>query len=173
MENDTAILARIYGQTVNQLDAFSKRVQEGRDVEAASDFARWLSFSGILMLLERYPNQVQSNHPLKVDGSFLRWKCEQLVEACNERFRTNSLNPAFAKKEFESMHEKIDRVAGYLSKLTAARTINVEPMPEPQTETGALTSERVLHLPAGDEQMVQVESAQPPTFKVIQGGLSE
>jgi len=173
VENDTAILARIYGQTVNQLDSFSKRAQEGRDVEAASDFARWLSFSGILMLLERYPNQVQSHHPLKVDGSFLRWKCEQLIEACNERFRTNSLNPAFAKKEFESMHEKIDRMAGYLSKLTAASTINVEPIPEHQTGTSAPKNEDVIQIPTGDEQAAQVESAQSPTFKVIQGGLSE
>jgi hypothetical protein len=173
VENDMAVLARIYGQTVNQLDTFSKRVQEGRDVESASDFARWLSFSGILLLLERYPNQVQSHHPLKVDGSFLRWKCEQLIEACNERFRTNSLNPAFEKKEFESMHEKIDRVAGYLSKLTAARTINVEPIPEPQPETSEPINDDVTHLRAGDGDAVQAESAQPPTFKVIQGGLSE
>ncbi len=53
------------------LDSFSRRVQEGRDVESASDFARWLSFSGILMLLERYPNQVASHDILKVDGLFL------------------------------------------------------------------------------------------------------
>jgi hypothetical protein len=173
VENETATLARIYGQTVNQLDAFSKRVQEGRDVEAASDFARWLSFSGIPTLLERYPNQVQSHDPLKVDGSFLRWKCEQLIEACNERFRTNSLNPAFAKKEFESMHEKIDRMAGYLSKLTAARVINVEPVLEPQPETTAATSESVIHLPAGEAIPAEAKSPQPDTFKVIQGGLSE
>jgi hypothetical protein len=173
VENDTAILARIYDQHVKQLDLFSKRVQEGRDVEAASEFARFLAFSGICLLLERYPNQVQSNHPLKVDGSFLRWKCEQLIEACNERFRTNSLNPAFAKKEFESMHEKIDRMAGYLSKLTAARTINVEPMPEPQTETGAPSSERVIHQAAEDTNPVEAESQQPFSLKVIQGGLGE
>jgi hypothetical protein len=173
VENDTAILARIYGQTVNQLDSFSKRVQEGRDVEAASDFARWLSFSGICLLLERYPNQVQSHHPLKVDGSFLRWKCQQLTEACNERFRTNSLNPAFAKKEFESMHEKIDRMAGYLSKLTAARTINVEPAPEPQPETSEPINEGVIHLPASEADPADVESPQPDAFTVIQGGLSE
>ena len=124
------------------------------------------------MLLERCPNQVQSHHPLKVDGSFLRWKCEQLIEACNERFRTNSLNPAFAKKEFESMHEKIDRMAGYLSKLTAARTINVELAPEHLPEPSASRSEPVIQIPVGDEIQAQTESAQPEAFKVIQGGLS-
>jgi hypothetical protein len=129
VEDDLAILARIYSQTVNQLDSFLRRVQEGRDVEAASDFARWLAFSGICMLLQRYPNQVASHDILKVDGSFLRWKCEQLIEACNERFRTNSLNPSFQKKEFESMHEKIDRMAGYLSRLSVAPAVSVAPMP--------------------------------------------
>jgi hypothetical protein len=173
MNPDLVILARIYGQTVNQLDSFSKRVQEGRDVEAASDFARWLSFSGICLLLERYPNQVQSLDPLKVDGSFLRWKCEQLIEACNERFRTNSLNPVFAKKEFESMHEKIDRIAGYLSKLTAARTINVETVPEHQAQSDAAINETVIQLPASEANPAEAESPQPDTFKVIHGGASE
>jgi hypothetical protein len=129
MHTDTPILARIYSEAVNQLDSFSRRVQEGRDVEHASSFARWLSFSGIIMLLERYPNQVASHDPLKVDGSFLRWKCEQLIEACNLRFRTNNLNPSFEKKEFESMHEKIDRMAGYLSRLSVAPAVVVSPLP--------------------------------------------
>ena len=150
MEENSAILARIYGQTVNQIDAFSKRVQEGRDVEAASDFARWLSFSGICLLLERYPNEGQSHNPLKVDGRLLRWKCDQLIEACNLRFRTNNLNPSFEKKEFESLHEKVDRMAGYLSKLTAARTINVEPALSPLPDAGEPISERVIHLSASD-----------------------
>jgi hypothetical protein len=44
------------------------------------------------------------------------------------------LNPAFEKKEFESMHEKIDRMAGYLSRLTAAGVIHAEPLPEHQPD---------------------------------------
>lgn len=173
MISEPVILSRIYSETVRQLDLLAQRVREGRDIEAASNFARWLSFSGICLLLERYPNQVQSHHPLKVDGSFLRWKCEQLIQACNERFRTNSLNPSFEKNEFESMHEKIDRMAGYLSKLTAARVINVEPMPEHHPESTASMSEPVIQFSAGNEQSAQAESGQPPMLEVIQGGLSE
>jgi hypothetical protein len=134
IESDLAILARIYSETHAKLESFAKRVAEGRDVESASDFARWLQFSGILMLLERYPNRVMSHDMLKVDGAFLRWKCDQLLDACNERLRTGNLNPSFEKKEFESMHEKIDRMAGYLSRLTASGDIRAEPMPEPQPD---------------------------------------
>jgi hypothetical protein len=59
------------------------------------------------------------------------------------------------------MHEKIDRMAGYLSKLTAARTIQVEPSPEHQVESGAAINEGVIQASTGEEQ------ATPQTFKVI------
>jgi hypothetical protein len=87
---------------------------------------------------------VQSGNPLKVDGKFLRWKAEQLVSACSERYRTGNVKPSIERTEFESMHEKIDRMAGYLSRLTAAGTITAEPLPESQ-----------------------------PDFQVVQGGLPE
>jgi hypothetical protein len=144
VENDTAYLARIYSETLAKLESFSRRVAEGRDINAASEFARWLPFSGILSLLDRYPNQVASHNPLKVDGRFLRWKAEQLTEACNDRYRTNNQNPAIERTEFEAMREKIDRMAGYLSRLTAAGAIRGERIPEPQ-----------------------------PNLKVVQGGLPE
>jgi len=135
MITETTILHRIYSETVNQLDSFSRRVQEGRDLEAASNFARWLSFSGIIMLLEAFPSPL----PLKVDGRFLRWKCDELIEACNLRFRTNNLNPSFESKEFESMHEKIDRMAGYLSRLSVAPAVTVNPLPREAVELNIIS----------------------------------
>lgn len=168
MESDTAILARIYSETVNKLDSFSRRVQEGRDVNAASEFARWLLFSGILPLLEQYPNQVQSQNPLKVDGAFLRWKAGQLVEACSDRYRTNNQNPSIEKTEFESIHEKIDRMAGYLSRLTAVATVAVEPMSEPVAEK----SEPRINFTSSDIPN-GTELAQPDRFQPIQRGLNE
>jgi hypothetical protein len=127
MHSDTAILARIQSETSHRLDVLARRVAEGRDVMAASEFCRWLSFSGILRLLERYPNQVSSHNPLKVDGAFLRWKCEDLQATVNERLRTGNENPSFEKNEFQSMHEKIDRMAGYLSRLSVAPAVSVAP----------------------------------------------
>ena len=173
MISEPVILSRIYSETVNQLDSLAQRVCEGRDIEAASNFARWLSFSGIIKLLEDYPPGMESFGPKTVDGALLRWKCDQLIQACSERFRTNSLDPAFEKKKFESLHEKIDSIAGYLSKLTAARTINVEPASQHHLQTSEPINEPVIHLPAGDADAVQIESTQPETFTVIQGGLAK
>jgi hypothetical protein len=135
MQSTEVIYARIYRETVNQLDSFSRRVQEGRDLEAASNFARWLSFSGILMLLEAFPEP----EPFKVDGRFLRWKCEQLIEAVNLRYRTNNSNPSFEAKDFESMHEKIDRMAGYLSRLSVAPAVTVNPLPQSAVELNIIS----------------------------------
>ena len=96
----TAGLHRIYRETMNRLDVLSRRVAEGRDVMAASEFARWLSFSGIIRLCE----ENACGGDLKVDGALLRWTCEQLIQQCNER---------------------IDLMAGYMSKLSVAPSVSV------------------------------------------------
>ena len=107
MQTDTAILARIQSETSHRLDVLARCVAEGRDVMAASEFCRWLSFSGILILLERYPNQVPSHNPLKVDGAFLRWKCEDLQSAVNERLRTGNEIHCLKKASFSPCTKKL------------------------------------------------------------------
>lgn len=108
-------LHRIYSETSNRIDALSRRVQEGRDVMAASEFCRWLLFSGIFKLLE----ENASPAPLKVDGVHLRWKCEQLLDLCNGRLRSNSSEPCLTAGYLQSLHDKVDLMAGYLSRLSA------------------------------------------------------
>jgi hypothetical protein len=123
MAIETANLHWIYRETMNRLKSYAGRVSEGRDVVAASEFARWLSFSGLIKLFDANPQ----SEPLKVDGPFMRWSVEQLIQQCNERFRTNSADPNFKAAEFQSLHEKIDKVAGYLSRLNVAPAVAVTP----------------------------------------------
>jgi hypothetical protein len=127
MHNDIINLATIYRETTNRLEVFTRRVQEGKDVMPASEFCRWLEFSGILPLMLTHTNQEQG--PFKIDGSLLRWRCDQLLDNCNERLRTGNENPTFEKLEFQSIHEKIDRMAGYLSRLSVAPAVSVAPIP--------------------------------------------
>lgn len=117
MESQSVNLHRIWLETSGRLDVLSKRVQEGRDVMAASEFARWLFFSGILKLLEAN----SQDGPLKIDGAFLRWKCEELIQQCNDRFRKNSAEPSFTEATFQSIHEKLDKIAGHVSGLSVGR----------------------------------------------------
>lgn len=118
-------LARCYRETMNKLSSYSKCVSEGRDLVAASEFARWLNFSGFLELFKVNPQA----EPFKVDGGFMQWTVDQLLEQCNERFRTGNADPNFKASEWQSMHEKIDKMAGYLSRLSVASAVSVNPLP--------------------------------------------
>ena len=103
MQTTEANLYWLWRETMNKLSSFKSRVSEGRDVTAASEFARWLQFSGIIKLLEANPQPA----PLTVDGPLLRWTTDELINQCNERFRTNNLDPSFKATEFQTMHQKI------------------------------------------------------------------
>ncbi len=83
MDASSATFHWIYRECIARVDVYSKRVAENRDVQAASEYARWLHFSGIIGLLK----ENASPEPLKVDGSFLQWKVEQLIDQCNVSVR--------------------------------------------------------------------------------------
>lgn len=142
MNADNVSLHIIYKETMNRLASLSRRVSEARDVAEASDFARWLYFSGIINLLEANPYP----EPLKVDGAFMRWTVDQLVEQCNERFRTNNSDPTFKAAEFQSLHEKIDTMAGYLSRLASAAQFQRLTTPDSLAESSEPINETVIHL---------------------------
>ena len=112
---------RIWNETNNRLDSLSARVRENRDVMAALDFARWLFWSGILELLEA--NACEGFH--KVDGANLRWKCQELTRACQERFSRNDSKPHLEALQLQSIHEKLNLMAGFLSKLAMPAQVSV------------------------------------------------
>lgn len=116
--------ARVYSESSSRIDVLSRRVQEGRDVLAASEFCRWLLFSGIIKLLEENPNPA----PLKVDGAHLQWKCEELLQLCNSRLRSPVAEPCLTAGYLQSLHDKVDLVAGYLSRITAGSAVGVNPV---------------------------------------------
>jgi hypothetical protein len=161
MNADLADLHRIYHECFNRLESFSKRVAENRDVMAASEFARWLSFSGIPRLLKANSNPA----PLKVDGAHLQWKIDDLLAACNERFRTNNQTPTIEKSEVESMREKMDKMASNLdlmaaqiSRLTSAVQASVSAQDDHQSVL--MYNVPIVSVPAEDG-MAQAELRSP------------
>lgn len=139
---------------MNRLDRYQRLVQEGRSLEPAVDFARYVIWCGIIQLLEQNPQA----SPLKVDGAMLRWKAEELQRAVTERFRLNDTNPHLAKSELETLHDKLDKVAGYLSRLTQAPAVVVDPI-KAEADPGTRAQEMQLSvIPGGlDEPVAQVE----------------
>jgi hypothetical protein len=128
---------------MNRLERFDRSVQEGKCLEEALDFTRWLFFSGILTLLEANPQP----QPLKVDGSMLRWKCGDVQRKVQERFRLNDSAPHVSATELQTLHDKLDTIAGFLSRF-----------PQPVASTGAHEMQFAV-IPGGlDEPMLQAEA---------------
>lgn len=79
-------------------------MREGTEVLSASDFARWLQFSGILELLEKFEQDV----PLPVHGRQLRVKCAALVVQCGEWFRLH--DRSFKEADLELSRSALEQI---------------------------------------------------------------
>lgn len=117
MNSDAVQLHWIWRETVNKVAVFERRVQEGKDVMAASEFARFIKCCGLIGLLKAN-DRVE---PLKVDGALLEWKLDELLRLCNERFRTCSIEPNLNAAYVQTLHEKVDLIAGYVSRLSVGQ----------------------------------------------------
>jgi len=65
---DAIALHVIWRETMTRLGVLHARVREKQDCLAASEFCRWLQFSGVIKLLEDH----SQSEPLLVDGVKLR-----------------------------------------------------------------------------------------------------
>lgn len=83
MPFDSLTLWKIWSETDRRLDSLAQSVREGVQVDEASNFARWLRFSGILKLLEPFERDV----PLPVHARELARKCEDLISECGDWYR--------------------------------------------------------------------------------------
>jgi len=119
MKLDSVTLHVMWRETDNRLDVYAARVREGVDVLAASDFARWLRFSGVLKILEA----VEQPFPLLVKGKELSKKNEDLISDCGEWFgqheRANyQPHPGIPRTELERINATLADMQNQLQKLS-------------------------------------------------------
>ena len=108
----------IWKETDTRLDVLAGRVREGVEVLAASDFARWLQFSGLLEVFD----QNLSDGVCKVDGKGIRKKVGDLLFECGEWFRLheNSYLPRdmeIPRSEMEKVNRRLNQIEEHLAKL--------------------------------------------------------
>lgn len=91
MSSDLVAFHRIWAETDRRLDSLLAQVREGVGVDEASNFSRWLFFSGVLNLL--IPHEQET--PLPVRAAELKRKCNTLTDACGEWYsiHEHSNNP--------------------------------------------------------------------------------
>jgi len=139
---DDVTLFQIYRESNSRIDVYASRIREGVGVLEASDFARWLQFSGIVKLIEA--NSIQK--PFVVDGRALRKKTEDLIYECGEWFRLHENSnlkpdPAIPRTELERINASLATITQTLATLSP-----------PKSETPAV--------------------GQAPALRVIDGGVS-
>jgi len=115
---DIVTLHRLWSETDCRLDSLLRQVAEGAGVDEASNFARWLDFSGILQLLEPFACDV----PLRVDAAGLAAKVRQLKQDCGEWYslheRSFKRRDAYISvSKLEAIEEELRQLKYNLSEL--------------------------------------------------------
>ncbi len=110
----------LWRETDTRIDSLMKQVREGVAVDEASNFARWVRFSGVVQILS---NADFSNSQLVADVSGLKLKLQDLVWECGEWYRkherSNTPRDAYVsasklealEKQMRQMSEQLARLA--------------------------------------------------------------
>jgi len=108
----------LWRETDNRLEVLTARVREGLDVDGASEFSRWLRFTGILTILP------QQGFPLECNPTELSAKLDKLISDCgtwhanHERARTKP-PLQIPKTEMEQVNAQLAALTKGLADLTA------------------------------------------------------
>jgi len=114
---------KIYNETMNQLSWLDGHVREGKELEQALRFCRYVIWSGIIELCN-YHATVEPG--LKISGANLHTRAKQLQMDVQDRFRTNNLAPAIEMTELEKLNRKLDLIAGRISQISPPKNDTAE-----------------------------------------------
>lgn len=128
MHCDKVFLHVLWRETSTRVEVLQRRVNEGLDVDAASEFCRWLRFSGILKLLESAPDDER----LPCKGSLLARQVATLIEGCGEWYasheRSNVKPPAqIPRSELEGIHAQLNQLRRELARLSPSTIETADP----------------------------------------------
>jgi len=113
VQSDGVLLHWLWKETINQLKVLDAAVRDGRGLEEAINFARFVQWSGLAKLMERNA----CDGELKVDGALVRWKCRELERTVQDAWKGREL--ARPKPDMEAINYKLDLIAGRLAQLSA------------------------------------------------------
>jgi len=113
----------LWAQTMQRLDVLTKRVNECKDIQHASEFARWLRMSGLVTAFEENPQ----NPPLVVDGAQMRRACEDLLQLCADQWKGGAVG-VIQVSELELLNRKLDLLAKRVAQNeTVVTVVDFEP----------------------------------------------
>jgi len=120
-------LHAMWSHTMRFLDSLKTRVNEGKDIQAASEFARWIQTAGVVAMFEDNPQP----SPLLVDGYATRRACVDVLQTCADQWR-NGAPRIVALAKVEELSLKVDVLAHAVAQLLPERAraeVTASPLP--------------------------------------------
>jgi len=106
------LFAWLYRETLREVQGHERRVREGKQVEEALNFSKFVLFSGIVQILKAHSDAGRN----KIDGAHLQWRCEELERACNEYWKSKNRTPSISLTELEAINRKLDVIAAHVAR---------------------------------------------------------
>jgi len=112
----------LWKETVGKLESLERALMDRRAVEYATDFARWVEFSGLTKIFDAYSQPP----PLRVDGEAIRALVSRVIESSGQILKGGNaaFNPNTAK--LDEINTKFDFLLSQLAK-------NISPPEKTQT----------------------------------------
>jgi len=101
----------LWRETDRVVEGLAKAVMECKRVDEASNFGRWIRFSGVLEILEAHP----APFPLTVDAKGLKKKVSDMLFECGELYRGGKHDPRYAASDIAEINRKLDIIAAHIS----------------------------------------------------------
>lgn len=87
-------------ETSSYLDGLARSVNEGKRVDEASNFCRWLRFSGVLKFI--------SSTNCEADAGELNAKLETILHQCGEIYKGGRVLPKYDSSDIAAINAKLD-----------------------------------------------------------------
>lgn len=141
-DDETITFARhklhcMWSHTMLRLQQYLTRIKEGKDVMAASEFARFVRNVGLVDLF----SVNATDGPLMVSGAKVDALCSAVLQGCADAWNNRSA-PTVELAAVERINHKLDVIAAHLARVSSP------PLTEPTANAGN-ASEPVLRVLQG------------------------
>lgn len=104
----------IWRETVTRLNVLQGRAREGKNVQEASEFARWLRFSGLIKLFESNPQP----EPKQVDAKVVEKLIDGILSDCADQWRSRNGDVKYSESDIAEISRKLDIIAAQVAKIS-------------------------------------------------------
>lgn len=95
-----------------KLDGYKRKVEGGRCLGEALDFARWLNLSGMILFFKHHSR----TGDLSIDGHLLAWKARELELAVCDQYKAGA-KPEKRDTALDEINHKLDLIAGRIAQM--------------------------------------------------------